>query len=150
MRVINTVDDLRRCVIVHEGTRCWEFIKEDGSRLSPKTVPNLGRPPKQVAVIAVEVSGRVVPEGYVLRRTPHCIKFCCNPDHLSVKPSKEGERRGRRSNNPRGNPSSLLPNAGRTSGAIRSTRGKPSSNPYGRAGKPKIAPIRNDDGGYWR
>lgn len=135
-RIFSTLEELRSAVRVHEATQCWEFLRENGESLGPKTVPSLGNPPKQVAVIAVELSGRSIPRGWLLRRMRSCLRFCCNPNHLRVVHDKRGERKGAPSNNPHGNPAALVPNAGRAPGTARSTRGKPSSNPYGRAGKP--------------
>jgi len=138
VRELHSVAELRNNCRIIEATQCWQFLKEDGSEMSEKTVPTLGRPPKQVAVIAVELSGRCILPGWTLRRMHNCIRFCCNPNHIFIVKTKRGERKGEPSNNPKGNPAALLPNAGRAKGTPRPyRRGKPTSNPWGRAGKPE-------------
>lgn len=124
MRDPKTVGELRECCRVIESTECWEFLKEDGSALSPNTVPTLGRPPVQVAKIALYLARVGIPKGWYIRRRSTCIRFCCNPNHLSVRSSKEGERKGRASNNPNGTPAALVPNGGRQKGERRPEQSK--------------------------
>jgi hypothetical protein len=107
VRDIRTLDDLRATVRVVEETRCWQFLKENGDPVGPKTVPTVGKPPIQVARLSFSLSGQELPEGWELHRMPDCIRFCCNPDHLQAKPNHKGAGIGRESGNPKGTPENL-------------------------------------------
>jgi hypothetical protein len=120
--VPRTLEELRSQVSVNEN-RCWGWLKEDGQPTGPKTVPVVGpKPGVQVAVLAVKLSGRDVPTGHVLRRMPGCLRFCCNPDHLTVQADRVGTGTGRVPGNPKGNASSLRPDGGRAPGTPRPWR----------------------------